>query len=293
MQYPLKPKIQGTLNLHNSLLVHKQHLDFFVMTSSISGVVAIPGQANYAAANTFLDCFSTYRHSLGLPASSLNLGATTEVGFVHENPQIAQGLWSIGLYGIDEEEMLKAFEVALASSSPLLRERHVISSGQLTLGLEPLKLQEHAQSHNSYTPEHIPFLSADPRMAFLENSLGARSAETNGVQLRKENTTRLSSLININDQTDSLEIVKRAFLEKISSFLSLPVEHIDDAQPIASYGMDSMLASGFRSWIFTELDADISLLEFLSSTCTVQSLSTRALQLYQENLLEGDGTDNT
>lgn len=44
------PKIQGSWNLHE-LLPHS--LDFFVMLASMSGVIGNPGQANYAAGNTF------------------------------------------------------------------------------------------------------------------------------------------------------------------------------------------------------------------------------------------------
>jgi NAD(P)-dependent dehydrogenase (short-subunit alcohol dehydrogenase family) len=68
-------KVQGTWNLHNaSLELLKQPLDFFTMLSSILGVVGREGQANYAAANTFLDAFASYRQSKGLRANAVDLG---------------------------------------------------------------------------------------------------------------------------------------------------------------------------------------------------------------------------
>ena len=45
-------------------------VEFFSMLSSVSGVVSHKGQANYTAANAFLDAFS-YRHRLGLWAALL------------------------------------------------------------------------------------------------------------------------------------------------------------------------------------------------------------------------------
>src|SRR5690606_12253639 len=69
---PLEPKIQGTWNLHQATL--DQPVRRFVLFSSIAALLGSPGQGNYAAANAFLDSFAAYRHSLGLPATSINWG---------------------------------------------------------------------------------------------------------------------------------------------------------------------------------------------------------------------------
>ena len=61
------PKVQGAWNLHNLL---PKDMDFLVLFSSNSGTHGFYGQSNYASGNTFLDAFSQYRQSLGLPASS-------------------------------------------------------------------------------------------------------------------------------------------------------------------------------------------------------------------------------
>ncbi|KAI1353772.1 KR domain-containing protein [Xylaria sp. FL0043] len=66
-------KVRGTWNLHKAS--RDQPLDFFTMLSSISGVVGNKGQANYAAANAFLDAFAHYRQAQGRPANSVDLGA--------------------------------------------------------------------------------------------------------------------------------------------------------------------------------------------------------------------------
>jgi NAD(P)-dependent dehydrogenase (short-subunit alcohol dehydrogenase family) len=65
----LKPKVQGTWNLHQASLPEpcaKEGLDFFVMLASISGSVGNRGQANYAAGNSYQDALAKYRRSLGL-----------------------------------------------------------------------------------------------------------------------------------------------------------------------------------------------------------------------------------
>ena len=68
----LRPKIQGSWNLH-ALLPKK--MDFFVLLSSVSGIIGQRGQANYAAGNTYIDALAYHRIFHGEKAVSLDLGA--------------------------------------------------------------------------------------------------------------------------------------------------------------------------------------------------------------------------
>lgn len=81
----INAKVQETWNLHRaSQEFQKQSLDFFTMLSSTSGVIGNKSQANYAAANTFLDAFASYRKTLGLRANIVDLGLIEDVGYVAE-----------------------------------------------------------------------------------------------------------------------------------------------------------------------------------------------------------------
>ena len=68
----LSPKVRGSWLLHKATMDIK--LDFFVLFSSISGIMGMPGLANYAAANTFLDALAYMRRAQGLPATSIAYG---------------------------------------------------------------------------------------------------------------------------------------------------------------------------------------------------------------------------
>src|ERR1700753_458213 len=88
----IRPKVQGTWNIHNVSIAEKSPLDFFTLLSSICGVAGQSGQSNYGAANVFLDSFALYRHRLGLPACSVDLGVIEDVGYVSTNEAVAKRL---------------------------------------------------------------------------------------------------------------------------------------------------------------------------------------------------------
>jgi NADP-dependent 3-hydroxy acid dehydrogenase YdfG len=86
---PLTAKVSGTWNLHQAF--QNTALDLFVMFGSIAGIAGMSGQCNYSAANTFIHALSRHRHSLGQPASVLDLGPVADIGYVR-NARCSRGL---------------------------------------------------------------------------------------------------------------------------------------------------------------------------------------------------------
>lgn len=79
----LAPKLQGTLVLAD--LLHKNKLDFFVLCSSLYSVLGGLGQADYSAANAFLDHFAVYHsHKTITPTYAINWDAWQEVGMAED-----------------------------------------------------------------------------------------------------------------------------------------------------------------------------------------------------------------
>jgi myxalamid-type polyketide synthase MxaE and MxaD len=104
------PKVAGAWNLHR--LTENERLDFCLFFSSATSLIGNKGQANYAAANAFLDAFAFYRKAHGLAATSVNWGPWKEGGMA-EQAAAKRQLTESGMELISTEEGLEAFGALL------------------------------------------------------------------------------------------------------------------------------------------------------------------------------------
>ncbi len=123
----LRPKIDAGWNLHR--LAERYRVPAFVLYSSIAGVTGSGGQANYAAANAFLDALAQHRRAAGLPAVSLAWGLWAEDSALTGNLAAAdrERMARSGLVPLSPEEGLELFDAAL------LRDRAVVVAARLDL----------------------------------------------------------------------------------------------------------------------------------------------------------------
>jgi acyl transferase domain-containing protein/acyl-CoA synthetase (AMP-forming)/AMP-acid ligase II/NADPH:quinone reductase-like Zn-dependent oxidoreductase/NAD(P)-dependent dehydrogenase (short-subunit alcohol dehydrogenase family)/acyl carrier protein len=106
----LAPKVQGAWNLHQ--LTQKSDLESFILFSSASSLIGSAGQANYCAANAFLDTLAHGRRSLGLSAISINWSAWKDTGLA-ANTQITESLRQKGIGSIQPSEGIEILEQLL------------------------------------------------------------------------------------------------------------------------------------------------------------------------------------
>ena len=108
----LRPKVSGALALRDA--GRAASLDFFVLFSGGAGLVGSAGQANYAAANAWLDAFAWACRAEGLPAISISWGAWAGAGMAGRVSEAVKRSWAAqGVEQIQEADGLRALEQLL------------------------------------------------------------------------------------------------------------------------------------------------------------------------------------
>ncbi|WP_447042262.1 type I polyketide synthase [Streptomyces sp. DSM 118878] len=121
----LRPKVDAALHLHE--LTRDLDLSAFVVFSSASSNFGGGGQANYAAANAFLDALAHQRRGLGLPAVSLAWGMWEQRSEMTGDLGEAdlQRIARAGLNALSSREGLALFDDALRTDETVLVPTHV------------------------------------------------------------------------------------------------------------------------------------------------------------------------
>jgi NAD(P)-dependent dehydrogenase (short-subunit alcohol dehydrogenase family) len=115
-----RSKVDGAVHLDE--LTRDRGLSAFVLFSSAAGTFGAPGQANYAAANAFLDALAVRRRAAGLPATSLAWGAwATGDGMTGALDETARRRFAAaGILAMSPEEGLALLDAALARDDAVL-----------------------------------------------------------------------------------------------------------------------------------------------------------------------------
>ena len=261
------PKVTGTWNLHRIFGdKNESGLDFFILMSSIGGLRGSPGQSNYAAANTFLNAFSEYRHSMGLPASVINLGVVEEVGFVARTPLAIERYQSQGAQTLGQQEVLDVMHLAIVNKHPSQ------SSDRNITQLNPGVITKQ-------TNERKPFRDdVSIRLLHSQNSASQNTANSSDIDNKlKEFLSLAASDSSVLSHPSSLELLINEIRRLFASLLSLPEQDFDVTKPIASLGVDSLISTEIRRWWRRHLGLEISVLK-ITNAGSVTQLGESALK---------------
>ncbi|KAF5862098.1 hypothetical protein ETB97_012163 [Aspergillus alliaceus] len=257
----LAPKVQGTWNLHNA--VRDRNLDFFVAFSSISGTCGNVGQSNYAAANTFLDCFTQYRRYLGLPSSVLNLGAVEDIGVISKDTKLLQTARAVFQRLLREREVLEALELCIRQSAVRTSPAPWLISSPCIVGLN-------TTNHSTNQAVNAPW-KGEGRFGLYSNL---------------EKGGKVGGLIDARDEAYSIvqKLQKRittlddeeAEMLLLKSLNSLITQYIAGAKEMSyedkgNIVIDSLMAAEVGNWARRNMRIDLSILE-ISKAGTVKGV---------------------
>ncbi|MEM9214083.1 MAG: SDR family NAD(P)-dependent oxidoreductase [Cyanobacteria bacterium P01_F01_bin.150] len=219
----LAPKVIGLVNLDEA--TKEQPLDFFFFCSSLAGSIGNVGQADYACANAFMDCYARYRNHL-LPlqqrqgrALSINWPLWRDGGMqvdaVHEQ-MMAQ---SIGLFAMPTSAGMKALYKAFASN----QDQVMVLEGNLAQLKQAFLQTPH--------PPQPPIGNGGSPSGPPPCQGGVKGGDSSQEGTKEDNLDPKKL------QQKTLEKLKTLFAE----MTKLPLDRVDVDEPLDSYGIDSIL----------------------------------------------------
>ncbi len=245
----LAPKVDGVIALDR--VTQDQPLKSFVLLGSVASVFGSPGQANYAAANAFLDGFASDRRRKGLPASLVHWGPWASAGMA-DDPTRLKNLAARGLRPLRFDAAVDLLIDAGASQA----ESAVIVDadfGRMLAGV---------------SSDSVPSLL---RSLKTENAdVVTKSGSTKDVVLLAE----LESL----DHQQCSGRLAIYFAEQLGRIMSMDAASIDPSQPLGALGLDSLMAIELKNTIEAKLDITLPINRFIDDP-TLESLSEAASEI--------------
>jgi acyl transferase domain-containing protein/NAD(P)-dependent dehydrogenase (short-subunit alcohol dehydrogenase family)/acyl carrier protein len=252
----MQAKAIGAWNLHR--LTAGMALDFFVLFSSVSALIGNGRQANYSAANTFLDALACHRQANGLPATSINWGAIS-TGMAMESDEVSKHLENMGITPLDAAQSL-----------------------DLWASMRNMKLAQYGLMNTDWSRwrEFEPMGGNSPRFSELMPSSGAADSQMTGIC---QEISRLP-------KHERIAAMSAAFQAQIGKTLRIPVEKIEMQHSLTQLGVDSLMAAELQTAIFQTFGVRISTLELLRG----QSLSLIVEAIFEKTKLAGNAmAENT
>ncbi|KAF2180972.1 putative polyketide synthase [Zopfia rhizophila CBS 207.26] len=267
-QATILPKYDGTRNVIQAF--DTDDLDFFVMLSSLSGIVGLPGQANYAAGNTYQDYVANCNAMHGSKNFvSLDLAVLADTHMISKERQAK--LLRRGLLSIPNEVALAYLDYAMSGKAS------ADGNNQIVVGLNMQATSDDIKS----------LYSRNPMYGHVFASKGDKPGQTCGSTSKTAVAELMSGTIRSPEQYQLL--ITAAIREKISSLVAMNHDDISITTPIVNFGLDSLIAIELKNWITKILHVSMQTSDILDSS-SITSLTALIMQrMEREPLRASDG----
>lgn len=246
-QRSVRPKVAGSMNLHQRL----PDLTFFIMLSSIAGVVGHSSQSNYAAGNTFQDALARHRSANGQAAVAIDLGAVGSVGVVAEagDSMRERVERNLGSEVIPIARVLKLIEAAMRD--PL---RQNPDHSQVITGI----LEYDSISNDTSVKKDKRFATLRLGSSGSSTSSGATAAKSPDEVLKQALAMAAAPA-----GPEVVELVMGALANKLANLFNIVAAEIDTSLALAHLGVDSLVAVELRNWLSGVVQAKVTIFEIL------------------------------
>ncbi len=258
----LEPKVAGADNL--DALTRDDALDFFILFSSATTLVGNPGQANYVAANSYLEGLVRKRRQAGLPGLAVGWGAIGDVGYLARNTDVGDILsQKLGEAAIGAREGLDIL------SSVLVRDGQTDGAGVYYIG----------RIDWSTAANELAVVKT-PRFADFMDGLSLRGPD--------EGSLDLLELISGHSEADARLLVAELLAVELAQILRLPLEDINVQRPLSEFGMDSLMGLELRMGVQRKIGINLPIVSLSGGT----TLNDLALQIVAKALGGAQNSDD-
>jgi NADPH:quinone reductase-like Zn-dependent oxidoreductase/acyl carrier protein len=242
----LRPKMAGAWNLHRQTL--DETLDFFILYSSAITLFGNEGQANYAAANMYLEALAEHRRGLGLPGLAVAWGAISEVGHMARHAALTER--------VKERLGVKL----LAPARALDRMVDALAAGAASVALAEVSWSRLAA---------LPAIAKAPKYAGMRDLMNEEAGEASGANA-EEIRIHLGGLA----REEALAAVHQLLIKHIAGVVGTAPAKIPIDQPLTDLGMDSLMLVELQIGLDKQFGIAIPTLE-LMDLATVEKLGRR------------------
>ncbi|MFO0590648.1 MAG: SDR family NAD(P)-dependent oxidoreductase [Polyangiaceae bacterium] len=226
-------KMYGAWHLHEA--TRGRPLDLFVMYGSAAALLGPMGQANYAAANAFLDALALKRRAEGLPALAIDWGPFAEVGLAAARSNRGERLEAMGFRGMSPaqgHELLGA----------------LLGAPHAEVAVLDVDMERAAEA--------IPRLATAPFFA----SLAAAGAP------RPPDTPRLLEIVRQTPAGERRQALEKIVREELARCLRIEAADVGLEQPFAELGFDSLMGLELRNRLQAGLALQLSVADIVTHT---------------------------
>lgn len=249
----VQPKVAGSLNLHNHL---PKDLRFFVMLSSVSGVLGLVSQANYSAGNSFQDALARHRAARGLPAVSIDLPGVSDVGVMTESSDTSMRARvdrAVGSPSVSIGRVLRLVEAAVAS--PVRADNP--NAAQVVAGI--VAWDRITEDANPKRDRRFSTMRLGNPIETGEDGARSKSRNSNPDEVLKY------ELVGASSSDEALTVVLGALISKLAALFNLVAADIDTGSGLSALGVDSLLAVEIRNWLSSVIQAKTTVFEILQT----------------------------